>query len=107
MFRDHRESLPWLGLFHMLRPCQLGKCILRDPQPSSVPRQGLKPAQNPGDELGVQVLGRASQHSSPAPSRGSIPGAVLPSQLSAELPVAIPAEGMSQSHEGLPWSCQV
>lgn len=84
MFRDHRESLPWLG-FDQLRPCQLVKCLLREPHPSSIPGQELKPTQNLRKELGMQMLGRASQHSSPAQTSGgagpgSIPGAVVQSQ---------------------------
>lgn len=78
MLRDHRESA-WLGW------CQLVKCTLRDPYPPSVPRQELKPTQNLRKELGGQVLGRASQHSSPVQTSGeggpgSIPGTVVQSQ---------------------------
>lgn len=93
--------------FDSLRPCQLVKCILRDPYPSSIPGQELKPTQNPRKELGVQVLGRASQHSSPVQPSGGLGQAAFlelwfnPS-LSAEGASGHPSCSVSREHDSKP-----
>lgn len=94
-------------LFDLLGLCQPVKCILRDPYPSSIPRQALKPAQNLRKDLGVQVLGTASQRSSPVQTGWKLGQAAFLElwfnpRLRAEVSSGHPSCSGSRGHESKP-----